>query len=68
MNDTHPWPRRVERALDVLTDEWQTFHEMFPGIRGLDAKWQTGALVWLRNRRRVVSRCTSAGVTQWRRA
>ena len=67
MNEHH-WPRRVERALLVLTPEWQTFHELFPGIGGLDSKWQTGALVWLRNRELVQSRFTSAGVTQWRRS
>lgn len=62
----HPWPHRVERAEAALTDQWQTFHELFPGIWGIDAKWQTGALVWLRNRRRVRSRRTEAGVMQWR--
>lgn len=64
----HPWPHRVEWAQAALTDEWQTFHQLFPGIRGLDSKWQTGALVWLRNRRMAQSRFTSAGITQWRRA
>jgi hypothetical protein len=64
--DEHRYPDRVERARAVLTSEWQTFHELFPGIWGLDAKWETGALVWLRNRRLVESRFTAAGVTQWR--
>ena len=63
---THPWPRRVERAEAVLTSQWQTFTELFPSARGLDAKWQTGALVWLRNHGRIESRFTRAGVTQWR--
>lgn len=65
--DQHPWPHRVERALEALTDEWQSFYEMYPNIWGLDAKWQTGALVWLRNRMLVQSRFTKAGITQWRR-
>lgn len=67
MEEEHPWPQRVAWAEAVLTDQWHTFHELFPGIWGLDANWQTGALIWMRNRGRVVSRFTRAGVTQWKR-
>lgn len=65
MNE-HPWPRRIERVESVLTDQWQTF-EVVGARSALDAKQLTGALVWLRNRRRVASRFTRAGVMQWRR-
>lgn len=63
----HPWPRRVERVEAVLTDRWQTF-DVVGARSALEAKQLTGALVWLRNRGRVHSRFTSAGLTQWRRA
>lgn len=61
----HPWPHRVERVESVLTDKWQTF-EVIETHSALDAKQLTGVLVWLRNRHRVVSRFTRAGITQWR--
>lgn len=63
----HPWPRRVEKVEAALTDQWQTF-EVVGANSALDAKQLTGALVWLRNRRRIESRFTRAGVMQWRRA
>lgn len=62
----HPWPHRLERVLDVLTTEWQTF-DVVGARSALEAKQLTGALVHLRNRRCVQSRFTSAGLTQWRR-
>ena len=62
-----PWPDRGERAQAALTTEWQTFHQVFPGIWGLDSKWQTGALIWLRNRKMVQSRMSASGQMQWRK-
>ena len=62
----HPWPRRVQRVLVGLTDEWRTFEQIYTSWSALDAKQHTGALVWLRNRRLVQSRFTRAGITQWR--
>ncbi len=63
----HPWPHRVERVLAALTTEWQSF-EVVHARGALDAKQMTGALVWLRNRRRVQSRMTPAGLMQWRKS
>lgn len=65
-SDQHPWPHRVERVLAGLSSDWQTFAQMFPTGSALDAKQHTGALVWLRNRSKVASRRTNAGVMQWR--
>lgn len=64
----HPWPRRVERVMAAMTNEWQSFEQVYPTKSALDAKQHTGALVWLRNRRLVQSRFTKAGTTQWRKS
>ena len=52
----------------AMTNEWQSFEQVYPTKSALDAKQHTGALVWLRNRRLVQSRFTKAGTTQWRKS
>lgn len=62
----HTWPNRTKHVLAALSTEWQTF-DAIKTYGPLDAKQMTGALVWLRNRRLVLSRMTPAGRMQWRK-
>lgn len=47
---------RVAKVLCVLSEEWQSFRELFGCVWGIEAKQLTGTLVALRNRGLVQSR------------